>query len=129
MNSNRIPWCPATTGFWRQAALAVVLTLGGFALSGCTTPQPAIVTAHGIENPTIGYKGYKLDVPPGFKILDLKNAEASTDPRVKDCSLLWSRFAGQELVKSWRLRFAESYFIYDEDVVFFFSPDASTSTE
>lgn len=120
MNTSNKAQHLAATHFWRKVILPTLLALGAIGLSGCTTAKPAIVTANGIENATVGTRGYKLIVPPGYEIVRAESAAGSSDPRIKECSLIWNRYGSQEWIKSWNLRFGEGYFIYDKDVVFIF---------
>jgi hypothetical protein len=50
----------------------ILLTALVNALSGCGTIPPATVTPQAIRNPKVGYDGYELRIPEGYRVADIK---------------------------------------------------------
>mgnify|MGYP000997858457 CR=1 FL=1 len=87
-------------------------------LAGCATPyQPAAVTSTAIENSSVGYKGYTLEIPPGFKAGEAKK----TGPDVPLWADVGAAMFNGRMKQELGVRFSESYFIYDPKVVVFFA--------
>lgn len=86
-------------------------------LAGCATPyQPAVVTKASIQNTSVGYKGYTLEIPPGFKA-------GQTQKTGQDVPL-WAdvdaALVNGQLKQELGIKFSESFFIYNSNVVILF---------
>lgn len=87
-------------------------------LAGCATPnQPAVVTRASIQNSSVGYKGYTLEIPPGFKAGEAQTAGREV-PLWADVSA--AMFNGQ-MKQELGIKFSESFFIYNPKMVIFFA--------
>jgi hypothetical protein len=91
-------------------------------LCACATtipPQKATIGTDSIKNPSVGYKGYTLPIPPGYKVATPENLPAGLDPRIRWIVTKWEKELGPgNLVE--RFNFTERVVIYNDKSAFLF---------
>jgi hypothetical protein len=83
--------------------------------TGCATrsPVPATIVNNGVENPSIGYRGYKLKVPQGFTVVPRSEAGSVNSRLVGFVSRIYDRWLKHERPRNQQPTFEESFAIHN----------------
>jgi hypothetical protein len=112
---SRSDWLP-----WGKALFLLLLA--------CFLPAPGIgaavkrgtITAEALVNPTVGFSGYYLPIPAGYKAVLSDKTPPDMDAYMKLLFSEWKGTFGEGGEKGRLLRFEESFVIYKDQVAFLF---------
>ncbi len=103
--------------------LILLTTLVGV-LSGCGTIPPATVTPQAIRNPKVGYDGYELRIPDGYRVADIKTNAPEVDLTLSANATWLQERARQQQGAGGRVLFYESYLVFNGKFTVLFAAKA-----